>query len=495
MKSKGLFYLIIVMLLSCGKEVRTEEVWELDIPKIGAIGSPGAIDLNDDGVLDIVIGGSPKEFISSPHGVMALDGKSGTMLWQTPNRNQIVGSPQFLFINGDKIPDIVIGGRSAQLLGLDGKNGEILWEYLPTDTITDYINDTTILNFYTPQLINDELFDDPKILTAYGGFVKAQRGDERPVGYLMLLDAKTGGVEIKMPMPDGKETYMSPIIHKNASGEAQIIFGTGGEYIHGNLYMISLNDFAEKAYGSTKLLAEGRGKGFIAPPVLADINLDGTKDIVINSVDGRLLAIDGQAQKLLWSFEFETSYDVYTMPAPGLFTAGDKVPDFFCSYGYGPWPDTEYTINFLIDGSDGAIVFKDTLGKFQYASPVSFDLESDGTDEVFVVANDRKTSNLAGANMEFLVNQLFLYNTKTKKKAPFLAEELGSNLGASPLLTDINHDQKLDIIIAFMSDPVNFYSFENLKIKRIATNIDIKGPINWGQYMGPDLKSRYVNNK
>jgi|GEM_PF-5925214 len=46
---------------------------------------------------------------------MALDGKTGSMFWHTSGRNQIFGSATLLDINRDGTPDVIIGGRSAEL--------------------------------------------------------------------------------------------------------------------------------------------------------------------------------------------------------------------------------------------------------------------------------------------------------------------------------------------------------------------------------------------
>ena len=99
---------------------------------------------------------------------------------------------------------------------------------------------------------------------------------------------------------------VSPIVHDfQNNGQLQVIFGTGGEAIKGGLYQVNLADVMKEDLNNATLLADGNEKGFIAPPLLIDINLDLVKDIVVNSVDGRLIAIDGQSNQLLWENAFE----------------------------------------------------------------------------------------------------------------------------------------------------------------------------------------------
>ena len=82
-------------------------------------------------------------------------------------------------------------------------------------------------------------------------------------------------------MPDGKESYMSPLcfVQPNEK-ESIIIFGTGGETIPGNLYQAKLSDLLGNKLSKATIIASENEHGFIAPPVLADISGDGYYDIV-----------------------------------------------------------------------------------------------------------------------------------------------------------------------------------------------------------------------
>src|SRR5688572_4386263 len=81
---------------------------------IGTNSSPRAADLNRDGVLDIVLGAGGREFDSTDMAVLALDGSNGKILWTVSGTNQMVGSAAFKDISGDGVPDVFIGGRTAQ---------------------------------------------------------------------------------------------------------------------------------------------------------------------------------------------------------------------------------------------------------------------------------------------------------------------------------------------------------------------------------------------
>src|SRR3954447_24522995 len=104
-------------------------VWSKDFPTVGSLSSPRTADLNNDGILDIVIGAGKNEFQKTDMGILAFDGKSGNLLWKQSSIDQIFGSATFCDINGDKVKDILIGGRSPQLKAIDGRSGAVIWEY------------------------------------------------------------------------------------------------------------------------------------------------------------------------------------------------------------------------------------------------------------------------------------------------------------------------------------------------------------------------------
>lgn len=463
--------------------------WEKNFPEIGSSSSPRAIDLNNDGVKDIVMGGGGSEFTKTEFGVFALDGRDGSLLWSVPARNQVIGSPVFRDINNDQAPDVIIGGRSAILYAVNGTNGDLLWEYLPDDDSIDMETDSTILNFYNPQFIPDQDGDEvDDILVSYGGFVQAlPQHTERPPGSLMVISSKTGSRLTKLEMPDGKETYMSPVVHDfNGDGELSVLFGSGGETIGGHFYKMDVTDLIKKNHSNVKILAKGEGKGFIAPPVLADMNGDGISDIVVNAVDGRVLGFDGATETLLWETHVGEGLEGYTSPAPVNYN-DDDVLDFFVSFGRGTGVTLDLMVHCILDGKNGSILFRDTVGTFQYASPLTFDFTEDGNDDVLVVINHEQKS----ASMEILANHLRVFDLKKNQQPTFHTIKVGSNLGSTPLLTDLDGDGYLDIVYSYMRDVKNFYSFKELMVERIETRIKVNGSIRWGEYMGPHQNGIY----
>ncbi|MCB0376547.1 MAG: FG-GAP repeat protein, partial [Sinomicrobium sp.] len=60
--------------------------WSKPFTGIGTLSSPRVTDLNGDGVRDIILGAGREEFQACDSAVIALDGKTGTMLWHVSAR-------------------------------------------------------------------------------------------------------------------------------------------------------------------------------------------------------------------------------------------------------------------------------------------------------------------------------------------------------------------------------------------------------------------------
>jgi outer membrane protein assembly factor BamB len=461
--------------------------WTLTMTNLGSSSSPRAVDLTGDGVLDIVVGAGYKEFYHTDSAVLAFDGRDGKLLWKVPAHNQVVGSADFQDVTNDGVPDIFIGGRSAVLYGINGKTGELLWEFLPKREGLDIFNDTTVLNFYNLQFVPDINGDKLKdILIAYGGFIKAGPNDpNRPAGYLLILDPVNGKILKKAITPDRAEIYFSPVVHDfDNNGTLDVIYGTGGETLDGHLYRVPLEDILKEDLSSSILLDSGGGKGFVAPPVLADVTGDGVLDIAINSVNGRFVCFDGVTNKRIWEYSLGSDFEIYTSPAPGYFSTRDHVPDFFVSFGHGVWPEINYAVNVFIDGKTGVPFYTDTTGTFQYASPVVYDVTGDEFDDVIFPVNAMARQNVGRASIPYLENNILIYDIQHQSKKYLVKSMIGTNLGSTPLLTDLDNDGKLDVVYCNSIDGTDSFSFKKMQILRKEFDIEIPKEIAWGGYMG-----------
>lgn len=459
-----------------------KQVWETNFEGYGIYSSPRASDLNGDGVKDLVFGVGRIELQETDIGYTALDGVSGEVMWTLPARDQIFGSAIFLDITGGSTDDIIIGGRAAEFVAINGETGELIWEFLP-DVSFEEAKEMGLYNFYNPQLVPDQDGDgiDDIIIANGGDYTLAPTERNRPVGFLMVISSSTGKELARAEMPDGKEIYMSIVANKLHEDDESIsiIYGTGGETIEGNLYRTTLEQLLTGDISNSDILYRNERKGFIAPPVLTDINNDGHLDIVANSVEGRMIAINGRDLSILWETEI-TNTEAYASIAPGNFIDKDRI-DFFTTYSIGIWPSLMDNVQVLLNGETGEIIKKDSLGVYQTATPVVADINNNGYDEAIMNINIPRDRFEGGDRYEHL---LAVYDFHNGAEYSLTELQSGANLAPTPWVGDLDDDGKLDFIYALLTDENNIFSMNGFKIFRLGSALETPKEVTWGSYMG-----------
>ncbi len=487
-------FLMMGLLMSCASK-QTELVWSKSLYQIGSQSSPRLTDLNSDGIRDIVMGAGTAEMAHTESGVVALNGLNGELLWQHEAPANVVGSAVFYDISADGTDDIVIGGRGSFLIALDGKTGEEIWRYSVQDSIHPILR-LARFNFYNGCLVSDQNGDGhPELLICNGGNWNAAPAEEsdRYPGVLMLFDVITGKIVAADTMPDGKETYMSPVCFEDDQGRELIVFGSGGETVSGHLYLTTMDDLVSGDISGARVLANENSHGFIAPASLADLNGDGSMDIIAISHAARITAVDGKSFELLWQQSYGDSMESSNASCLGLFN-GDNTPDIVAIVDEGTWPAYHYAHSLILDGKSGELLRRDTIGCFMVSSPVAYDLTSDGIDEVIFSSNNYDCSfsySEDEPSPPSISHQLMTLEV-TSGRFQIIDEKPGfKNLFSTPWIGDLDEDKYLDIIYAMNYNPNDLQKFLGMAVNRISTSIRMKDQVLWGEYMGKEGRGHY----
>ena len=477
-----MFKRLIFACLLLGSASTMAQNWQAFTDSIPTLSSPRSADLNNDGVNDIVIGGGT-DGVFSNNGIMAYNGVDGSLLWKRPARNEVFGSAIFQDITADGINDVFIVGRSAQLLAINGTNGNLIWDYFPYGTNPV---DSGLYNFYNPQFIHDVDGDTyPDILVSNGGDHAAPAWEaNRPAGRMMVISALTGDLIAQDTVPDGAETYCSPlVIDVQNNGNKWILYGTGGENFGGHFYMASLNDLINNnsLAGSIELAADPN-KGFIAPASVFK-KQNGVYDIYIQSFGGRVTKIKGEGLNAVWTYE-KPGTESSAAPTIGNFT-GDMTPDVMLVLLKGIAPSYTDYYQVILDGNTGDVSFIDSLGTIHFASGNAADLNNDGRDEAIFAITYFETGSFKTRieAMDFVSNTLTnLDQTRT-----------GVTIGSTPLITDLDSDGLLDLVYSVKKDSTNPMGWKGIFMYRHElTSIDPNAGIAWGSYMGNSFDGVYT---
>jgi outer membrane protein assembly factor BamB len=478
----------VLVLFACKKK-QSELVWNQSFFRIGSQSSPRTADLNQDDVLDIVMGAAAYgEMVPTKQGVLAIDGQNGELIWQQEANASVVGSASFQDINNDGVPEVFIGGRGSFLAALDGQTGKEIWKYE-----YQYANDSILqyawYNFYNSVWVPDQNGDNLlELLTVNGGNFGAAAGstDNRYPGVLMLFDSKTGEILAADTMPDGHETYMSPLCYQDSnSNEWNIVFGSGGETMGGSLYVCSLQDLLDQKIANARIIATEKDHGFIAPPVLADLNQDGNLDIIAISHASNIFAIDGQTLQPMWKQEFpgmESSNGF----GVGHFTNRERV-EILAVMDRGTWPQYTDAHQVLLDGASGSILYRDSIGCFVVSAPVVYDLDHDGYDEAILNINNYQCETEIVDNIPNppkMTFQLIAMDFQNNSHQVIDFMDGFRNIFSTPWIGDIDNSGYLDIIYCAYNHPDDLKQYLGMSVKRIRTPIKMKRSIKWGAYMG-----------
>jgi outer membrane protein assembly factor BamB len=452
--------------------------------------SPNLIDLDGDSVPDIVFGtgvdrvrpaGRRLQFTGEPAvsgEVVAVSGATNRVLWQVPNPRDAFTTPRFARLNGDAVPDVVMGGREGVLTAFDGRNGAVLWRIVGEDVATTPFP----YYFLTPAIVGDVTGDGvPDLVDAYGGNDTRGPKDTRDPGFLVVVSGKDGRVVKAQPVPDSAEAYASPVTYRRKDGSEWVVFGTGGETMPGAAYRAPVASLLDGTFAERVETLVPRGtKGVIAPTTVLDLNGDGEPDLVVSPFDGRLAAIDGATGRPLWQREDRNEETYHSAAVVRL--APDRL-GLFVSRGMGAFPRYVGSVHRLFDARDGHELYAFRDPNNPAGAPLAIDLTGDGVDEV--VFSSTRFPVAQGGRLHVLH-----LGSKT-----VVTHDVNGNFWCTPTIADPRHRGTLELIgLAWLAGPNGeSAAHPDLTWQLVRLDLNAKTPAHrtWAGYMGTDADGQY----
>lgn len=435
--------------ISSCDELSFNKVWHAAFPKLMTETAVRLNDVNQDGVDDLMIGFSTGvDGYNAPKiscdlyfdgtypcygGLLALDGKTGQEIWRHYTMHEIYGVNCNGDLDTDGVRDCLISGRAGIFQAINGKTGNKIWDFGPQES-----RDTN-MNLYTAQFIRDLNSDGVmEVLVTHGGDPLAEpNSPRRLVGRILIFCGKTGEVLRWAKTPDERETYFSPVIYTKKDGVELVLYGSGGETHPGALWVVPLLDLFHGLIENSKLIYKDHYKGVMNPPILVDINGDGTVDIVMAMFNTTVAAFDGETHERVWDFVFPES-ESYSIPAAGFFNE-DNVPDFLVRYNTGRgFPVYFYANVTVLDGKTGEPLVRPFFRSSSMAntSPLTVSMEGLGNDLFIYWVSDCMGHEGEGGKFEFVEGTnvheqsradtcRLRYNTKSFSKLCAMNKNLG----------------------------------------------------------------------
>jgi outer membrane protein assembly factor BamB len=457
------------------------------------ISSPNLADLDGDGVPDIVFGlgvdrvvpeagryvfGSEPEIAGR---VLAVSGATNETLWSVVHPGDAFTTPRFADLDGDGVPDVLMGGREGSFAALSGVDGTVLWRVSPADVAAT----PAPYNFTTPAVVGD-VDDDgvPDMAVVYGGNALRQPGEPRDPSFLAVVSGRDGAVLAVHASPDGGEMYSSVVAYERADGVRWLIFGTGGETHPGAAFRARVTSLLDGTFPERveRLVAPGE-KGVIAPPTLVDLTGDAELDIVLSTFDGRLVALDGASGATLWQTRDENE-EAYHPPAV-VRIASDGRLGLFVSRGIGAFPRYVGSTHRLVDAADGRVLYTYTEPNYPAGAPLAVDLTGDGVDEVLFFSV--RFPSAQGARLHVLDARAYALVT----------HDLASNFWSTPLVADPRATGTLELIgVAWSQRPSTgdgAPTWRDLGWEMFRLDLDAPTPTfrSWAGYMGTAVDAVY----
>jgi hypothetical protein len=285
-------------------------------------------------------------------------------------------------------------------------------------------------------------------------------------------------------VPDSAETYCSALVADiQGNGFQWVLYGTGGETLGGSFWACPLVALLNNSLAPSIPLMTDPQLGFVAPASLIK-NPSGQYDIIIQSYGGKVAKVMGANWSTMWTYELPNT-ESSAEPVIGNFT-GSAVPDIFLSLAKGSSSSYTDYYQVLLDGATGQQVLKDSIGTLQFASGNAVDLNNDGRDEAVLSVNY-----MQGGTWK---HRLEVFDFVAHTIQPLVPHQAGVNIGSTPLFTNLDNDNLLDLIYVVKKDSLNPMGWKGVYLNRVELSSGFPNAgLAWASYLSTQNNGVYFN--
>lgn len=303
-------------------------LWEYSIPYSGNSSSPLIADLDSDG--------KPEVVFASDGSLLAFQGESGDLIWAMPiGSSPIAVSPCTGDLDGDGTPEVIFSRGETK--AYDGETGALLWTA-----------DSCYSSNYTSPAVEDIDLD----------------GSDEVLVYAIISDVPSIAA---FDGADGSILWASPTMYGGGSTPAFADLDMDGypEVIscisNGLLYVFNAVD------GSVKWFKEFKDTQILSSPCVADLDGNGSLEIVIGLYEAKKLRAYTCTGDLIWS----TTLNDLPLATPAVADIdGDQVMEII-------QPLTSGSL-LIFNAETGIQEYSFSLGSPIASSPAIGDLDGDG---------------------------------------------------------------------------------------------------------------------
>jgi outer membrane protein assembly factor BamB len=371
--------------------------WIYDIGGCGDV-APLIYDMNQDGVLDVVVNGSCNPTI------FCIDGNSGDLLWSMPSGGGD-SPPTAADMDGDGMPEVLFGNFNGELRILNGEDGTLAQSFQvtglgalqtePTLADVDDDGDLDILaanyfyndglyvwafDFDGNMLWENQIIDPEADLHAYHGGAVADIDNDGKLEY--VIGSGAGYVQA-LNIEDGSELWNISVSASNMSaitiadldddGELEVVFNNNDYLTFDDRIWVLDGATGEEEWSYPITFSSFRGMA------VSDINGNGQLDLVSGHFMGKVRAIEPY-NGLIWEINlldyFEDGLPWFEADSQPLIADFDQngTMDVFVSGGYGTYtPDAQNTGSaFMLEAGVGTcpewLMFRHDVHRTGYLS-------------------------------------------------------------------------------------------------------------------------------